>query len=211
MTELKREDFQGTWFDASKWTEKQKVKFQLKCFDLGYRWLAREERPQELDAARYFLIGDCITYSLTQYDSVKHRVEKFYEDMFPDYEAQKPIDVVAEIKQLFSEEMDKVDSDVEEDERGFEGLLINANAVESEQHWVIFLKDLSNEQLQWMESVFTTDSRYTPTSGSQDVVMGNLRGEDAMSMWSNYSRDFLPALNCTVVTFNQLFKYEDEL
>ncbi|CAL9974313.1 hypothetical protein VPHF99_0191 [Vibrio phage F99] len=209
MTELKREDFIDTWFDVSKWTEKQKVKFQLKCFELGYRWIGHEERPQELDGARYFLIRSCITYSTTQYDSNEHKVEKFYEDMFPDYEAPKPINVVGEITQLFSEEMDKEDSD--EDERSFEGLVINSNVVESEQHWVIFLKDLSNEQLQWMESVFTTDSRYIPTQGSQDVVMGNLRGEDAMSMWSNYSKDFLPSITCTVITFNQLFKYEDEL
>ena len=211
MTELKREDFYNTNWDVRGWSEEMKRHWQDKCFAFGFRWGSGSTEVQHLSEDYYQLWCDQdMTYSSTPYKDSPFISSK-YEDVFPNYEAPRPINVIEEITQLFSEELDKVDSEVDEDERGFERLLINSNAVESEQHWVIFLKDLSNEQLQWMESVFTTDSRYTPTQGSQDVVMGNLRGEDAMSMWSNYSRDFLPALNCTVVTFNQLFKYEDEL
>ena len=204
MTELKREDFQGTWFDASKWTEKQKVKFQLKCFDLGYRWLAREERSQELGAARYFLIGDCITYSLIQYDSVKHKVEKFYEDMFPNYEAPKPIDVVEEITKLFSEEMDKEDFDGDEDERGFEGL-VYVEPKFIEKYYVIPLAWLSEEQSTFLNN--TLD--FHPHGDSvEDVVAAGLASLEGKGNWFFCTE---VDVTDTKISFNQLFKYEDEL
>ena len=208
MTELKREEFQGTWFNTSKWTEKQKVKFQLKCFELGYRWLGHEELPQELDAARYFLSRNCITYADNQYDSPVHNVEKFYEDMFPNYEAPKSINVVEEITQLFVAEMDKGDfeecSEEDEDERGFEGLVY----VEPEptgNYYILPLDGLSEEQSTFLNNTLDFHPHSGLGRGEVAVGLASLKGKDNWFFCTS-----ITSID-TRISFNDLFKYEDEL
>lgn len=205
MTELKREDFQGTWFDVSKWTEKQKVEFQLKCFELGYRWLSQQAQVQELQAGRYYLIRDCITYSYSQYESTKHKVEKQFSDMFPEYETPKPIDVVEEIKQLFVAEMGKEDSEgcseEDEDERGFDGLVY----VEPDRDVCIPYSVLSQDQKEFLLDSLNFKTCY----GHNEPNAWHFSYEEGDLVWFTETqeicdRDFL-------ISFNDLFRYEDEL
>ncbi|AUR94155.1 hypothetical protein NVP1193O_024 [Vibrio phage 1.193.O._10N.286.52.C6] len=198
MTELKREDFQGTWFDVSEWTEEQKTQFQLKCFELGYKWFTDDVRVQELGASRYFLIRDCITYSTGQYYSREHEVQKQFTDIFPEYEAPKPIDVVEEIKQLFLAEMDKNTFEGDEAERGFEGLVYVETGILGAS---IPFKSLSEGQLTFITEMFDI----TETTIGKTHVTFLTTGEVYFSSPKQSDK------SCYNLTFNQLFKYEDEL
>ncbi|AGG57938.1 hypothetical protein VPBG_00166 [Vibrio phage helene 12B3] len=201
MTELKREDFQGTWFDVSGWTEEQKTQFQLKCFELGYRWFINDARVQELQASRYFLIRNCITYSTGQYYSREHEVQKQFTDMFPNYEAPKPIDVVEEIRQLFVAEMGKEDSEVGEDERGFEGLVY----VEPDRGVCIPYSVLSQDQKEFLLDSLSFKTCY----GHNEPNACHFSYDEGAKVWFTETRELCD--RDFLISFNDLFKYEDEL
>ena len=221
MTELKREDLLETKWDVRDWSEEQRTLWQQECFQLGMKWyresVAKLEHLNTEDYAFYYIEPTAVLmqddHGCEQEFTELGFTEKQFTDMFPNYEAPKSINVVEEITKLFSEEMDKEDSEVDEDERGFERLALNKKVIPSGSNWVIYLKGLSREQLYFMESFFKTDCRYNLLGDIQDVVMGHLghNDENHLHMWSNYSKDFLPSNTCTVVSFNDLFKYEDEL
>ncbi|AUR91598.1 hypothetical protein NVP1161O_156 [Vibrio phage 1.161.O._10N.261.48.C5] len=210
MAELKREDLINTKWDVRDWSEEQKVLWQQKCFKLSLAWGGSSITVDHLTATHYFIGQLGLTYindnDHEYFLRKSSHQEKQFTDMFPNYEAPKPIDVVEEIKQLFVTEMNKEDSD--EDERGFEGLVVEEDVIPFDRHWVIYCKELSKDQLNYMENVFNIDHRYNPAVSNQDVVMGDLV---TMEMWSNCSENFLPSDTATVISFNDLFKYEDEL
>lgn len=207
MTELKREDLLLTKWDVRDWSAEQKILWQQECFKLSLTW-GGSITVDHLTATHYF-IGQL---GLTYIDDNDHEYflrksshkEKQFTDMFPDYEAPKPIDVVEEIKQLFVAEMGKGDSegcsaeDEDEDERGFEGLVYVETGIMGAS---IPFKSLSEEQLAFIIETFNIS---VPTPCKTHVSFLTT-GEVYFSSPRQSDK------SCYNLTFNQLFKYEDEL
>ncbi len=212
MTELKREDLINTKWDVRDWSEEQKTLWQEKCFELGFSWWCVPEAVSNQDATHYWLEQDLdilyISDSDHDYFLRDEAVQKQFSDMFPEYEIPKPIDVVEEIRQLFIAKMGKEDfeggSDEDEDERGFDGLVyVEPRLIE--KYYVILLSDLSEAQILFLED----NLQFHPNGGSEkDEDIKGLASERGEGDWFFYSST---SPHDTRISFNQLFKYEDEL
>lgn len=104
MTELKREDLYDTKWDVSDWSEEQKVWWQTACFDLGISWSVGYEELTILHLDRdYYVVsewssGQEITWCADlEYFQGHHGEDKQFSDMFPNHEAQKPINVIGSV------------------------------------------------------------------------------------------------------------------
>ena len=199
MSELK---FTGRNWDARNWTREQKIQWQEKTFELGYSWDG--EGVHYLDSPYYTTNKDG---SLYRSDVSYHFSESSGElltfgDMFPEEEEDEKLDVIKEITKLFSES-------IEEDERSFEGLIYECPDIKYLDYWYIPLKDLSEDQIEFLSGYFTTDERFT-FNNLEDILMYQKGNFDGEVIWTNhYSRTGSNRLH--KVAFNDLFKYEDEL
>ncbi|CAM0059271.1 hypothetical protein VPHK460_0211 [Vibrio phage K460] len=210
MTKLKREDLLSSKWDVRDWSEEQRTWWQQECFKLGILWfcssVAELDHLDAEDCAFYYIEPTGILMQddhdcETEFTELNF-TEKQFSDMFPDYEAPKSVNVVEEITQLFSEEMDKEGSD--EDERGFEGL-VYVEPKFIEKYYVILLSDLSEEQLLFLED----NLQFHPNGGSEkDEFTKGLASARGEGDWFFYSST---SPQDTRISFNQLFKYEDEL
>ncbi|AOQ26777.1 hypothetical protein [Vibrio phage S4-7] len=178
MSELK---FAGRNWDARNWTREQKIQWQEKTFELGYSWYG--EGVHYLDSPYYTTNKDG---SLYRSDVSYHFSESSGElltfgDMFPEEE---------------------------EDERSFEGLIYECPDIKYLDYWYIPLKDLSEDQIEFLSGYFTTDGRFT-FNNLEDILMYQKGNFDGEVIWTNhYSRTGSNRLH--KVSFNDLFKYEDE-
>ncbi|CAM0054715.1 hypothetical protein VPH184E373B_0187 [Vibrio phage 184E37-3b] len=212
MPELKREDLINIKWDVRDWSEEQRTLWQQECFKLGMSWfcssVAEIDHLDAEDYAFYYIEPtgilmhddhDCET-EFTELNFT----EKQLSDMFPDYEAPKLINVVEEITQLFSEGMDKEDSEVDEDERGFEGL-VYVEPKFIEKYYVIPLAWLSEEQSTFLNN--TLDFHPHSDSVDEEVAVGlaSLEGKGNWFFCTQIDE------SDTRISFNQLFKYGDEL
>ena len=199
MTELKRENLLATEWDVRDWSEEQKRWWQEKSFKLGFSWPSGSTKVRHLGAEVFQLWDDMdMTYS-GKFSRDKDFTEKQFSDMFPDHEAPKPINVVEEIKQLFLAEMDKEDFDGDEDERGFEGLVY----VEPKDYTPNIAKhNLSEDQLNFIIGKF---GGLEMTSKEEDTY---IYIDDGVVKTTRYP---LYTTKDKIVTFNDLFKYEDGL
>ncbi|CAM0057649.1 hypothetical protein VPHK406_0168 [Vibrio phage K406] len=212
MTKLKREDLLSSKWDVRDWSEEQRTLWQQECFQLGIKWyresVAKLEHLDTEDYAFYYIEPTAVLmqddHGCEQEFTELGFTEKQFTDMFPNYEAPKPINVVEEIKQLFLAEMDKEDFDGDEDERGFEGLVyVEPKLIE--KYYVIPLAWLSEEQSTFLNN--TLD--FHPHGDSvEDVVAAGLASLEGKGNWF-----FCTEIDVkdTKISFNQLFKYEDEL
>ncbi len=115
--------FGNTKWDVRDWSERQKVQFQEKCFELGYGWLHTGKGKYEkgFDSIYINKVG-YITFMMSDFNyfkSISH-TEKTWEDMFP----TPKLDVSKEIATLVFEALDKMEGEViqEEDGNGFDNL-----------------------------------------------------------------------------------------
>ncbi|AUR93349.1 hypothetical protein NVP1187O_036 [Vibrio phage 1.187.O._10N.286.49.F1] len=209
MTGLKREEFYHTKWDVRAWSEEQLDWFITELISRGYSW----PLSQEVSEVNFLYLEDrgviCYGFDDYNFDCMNKYIQKYFEDMFPsvssDHEAPKPIDVVEEIKQLFVAEMDKEDSEgcseEDEDERGFEGLVY----VEPERSVCIPYSVLSQDQKEFLLDNLNFKTCY----GHNEPNACHFSYDEGAKVWFTETqeicdRDFL-------ITFNQLFKYEDEL
>ena len=207
MTELKREDLLSTKWDVRDWSEEQRTLWQQECFQLGMKWyresVAKLEHLDTEDYAFYYIEPTAVLmqddHGCEQEFTELGFTEKQFTDMFPNYEAPKPINVVEEIKQLFLAEMDKEDFDGDEDERGFEGLVY----VEPKDYTPNIAKhNLSEDQLNFIIGKF---GGLEMTSKEEDTY---IYIDDGVVKTTRYP---LYTTKDKIVTFNDLFKYEDGL
>lgn len=83
----KLDDWQSTTWDARDWTEEQRIQFQEKCFELGYRW-GGNKTIQHFEAKTYQLWNHGIGYT-NNIDWLERAIRagtftpKKWEDMFP--------------------------------------------------------------------------------------------------------------------------------
>jgi len=141
---MNKEDFYGTFWDVSDWTEGQKIQWQQRCFELGFSWSFGLPTPKYFGADTYFLEKNLgISYSSSQHRDSDCPTEKHYEDMFPAQPEEK-LDIIAEIVKLVRESQ----SVEEEGEESFDGLVYVAPEVSS----YIFVPDLSDEQKNFLDS-----------------------------------------------------------
>lgn len=205
MKQLTREEFDGTFFDVSEWTDEQKTKFQERCFELGYTWRGQYGTVQELQASRYYL-GRCyLTFTNFQYESANHPVQKYYSDMFPE-EIQAPtpkLDVISEIVKLVQEREEVSVS--EEDERGFDGLVYTEieNGKPSEQYFVIKKRQCSPDQ--WDYLFNNLQITQGTEQGDEDPTLQICNDGEGWFGNDDISR------TDTVISFNDLFKYKEDI
>ncbi len=82
-------EFNNSKWDATEWTIEQKIKWQEKCFELGYFWEFTGKNISHLDKEYYYLyncqrsITQGLGISDSEYFSQHENEEKQYEDMFP--------------------------------------------------------------------------------------------------------------------------------
>lgn len=201
MSKLK---FAGRKWDARNWTREQKIQWQEKAFELGYSWSTSDaQKPAYLSEDFFVTCRD--SQELFNSDEEQHFGKSSgellnFEDMFPEEEDEK-LDVIKEITELFSES-------IEEDERSFEGLIYECPDIKYLDYWYIPLKDLSEDQIEFLSGYFTTDGRFT-FNNLEDILMYQKGNSDGEFIWTNhYSRTGSNRLH--KVAFNDLFKYEDE-
>lgn len=202
MSKLK---FAGRKWDARNWTREQKIQWQEMVFELGYSWDGMLlQTPLHLSES-FFVTpqNTCkLFYSLSPHHFEKSSGELLnFEDMFLEEQEDEKLDVIKEITELFSES-------IEEDERSFEGLIYECPDIKYLDYWYIPLKDLSEDQIEFLSGYFTTDGRFT-FNNLEDILMYQKGNFDGEVIWTNhYSRTGSNRLH--KVAFNDLFKYEDE-
>lgn len=203
MSKLK---FAGRNWDARNWTREQKIQWQEMVFELGYSWDGMLlQTPLHLSES-FFVTpqNTCkLFYSLSPHHFEESSGELLtFKDMFPEEQEDEKLDVIKEITKLFSES-------IEEDERSFEGLIYECPDIKYLDYWYIPLKDLSEDQIEFLREYFTTDERFT-FNNLEDILMYQKGNFDGEVIWTNhYSRTGSNRLH--KVSFNDLFKYEDEL
>lgn len=83
---MKKEDFYDTKWDQSEWTEEMKIKWQEKCFELGFEWASYRCKVIRLNREYFFLYSNkYITYE-GNYERYKTHPHKpmTWGDMFPE-------------------------------------------------------------------------------------------------------------------------------
>lgn len=191
---MKKEDFYDTKWDARDWTEEQKIKWQNKCFELGFSWQEQVE-IYGLDADYYWLDSDNFLYLDSmdyEYFLTENSEEKLYEDMFPAQPEEK-LDIIAEIVKLVQEAQS--DEDVE-DEDSFEGLVY----VAPEEDCEILVSSLSSEQKEFLSGNLVWDDLDRPINCNYPVL--------------NYSSDNKNWIMCessdiSITSFNNIFQYKE--
>ena len=209
MEELKFEDLIDTKWDVRGWSKEQKSLWQKECFNLGLTWNGKVT-VKHLTATYYF-IG---IYGLTFIDDDYHEYflsksshqERQFTDMFPDYEASKPTDVMEEIKKLFVAELDKGASTKgsDEDERGFEGLVYVEPASTNDLQYFSLSRDVCSDE-QW---------KYAMINLPKDKIFSGINDQTTTVQWCCDDKHWFCNEyedNDTHVTFNDLFQYKDEM
>ena len=108
--ELNKEDFFKTKWDQSEWTLEQKIKWQQKCFELGFSWGFTEagDTIQNLDKVYFYLSHSTLLYDHTEVDyEDDYSTPNVWEDMFPESihsEYETTPDVVVSSENLLTEE-----------------------------------------------------------------------------------------------------------
>ena len=199
MSKLK---FAGRKWDARKWTREQKIQWQEKAFELGYS--RSREGVNYLDSTYYTTNKDG---SLYRSWAGCHFPESSGElltfgDIFPEEEEDEKLDVIKEITGLFSERL--LEEDVsDEEERGFRGLVyVEPEFKDSNTYFSILRKNCTEPQ--WKYLLDTLDLFREEPHGMYESLQ-NCGDGDGWFDCSSVDDDDV------VVSFNDLFQYEDEL
>lgn len=195
---MSEQKFAGRKWDARNWTREQKIQWQEKAFELGYRWFG--VREFEYIDKDFFITPFTGTWMFFG-ESANHGFESSgelltFEDMFPEEEEEK-LDVIKEITELFYERL--LEEDVsDEEERGFEGLVYVQPKVFGAS---VPLKNLTEPQIEFISEMFNIG--LPPEGKTHFSCLSTGDRYYSRPKWYNDS--------CYNLSFNDLFKYEDEL
>lgn len=193
---MKKEDFYGTFWDVSKWTEKQKIQWQEKCFEIGFSWDFSHRKVCYLNAEAYFLSNTSgMSYSNDYYRDRDYRIEKQFSDMFPEevQEQPKKLDIISEIVQLVQES--QVTEEEEEEEETFEGLVYVSP---EEDYAYLILNKLSEDQKLFIQQNLPCDEVVVHTTYPKLSLSGEV-----------WYTGFGFSESATEVSFNDIFRYKE--
>lgn len=202
MSELKREDFIDTKWNACDWTEEQKIKWQEKCFELGFSWQGKT-KVLGLNC-NFFWMGDNnhLYFDNNDYEFFleEDSVEKQFSDMFPEKNPVQPemkpeIDVIQEIVDMVESRKGEVEES-EEDEHGFEGLVY----VEPENDMSYLVLDkLSEEQKMFIQQNLKCD----------ECIVTTKYPKLSISCGEYYTGFGFTDDTSLEISFNDIFKYKE--
>lgn len=194
---MKREDFINTKWDVREWTEEQKIQWQEKCFELGFKWGGEGVYVENSDKNFYYLstgilFGDDLEFFNSDEDNIKT-----FEDMFP----EEKLDPIQTIVEMVNERKQYIE-DSEEGDRGFEGLVyIEPDFQDTLTYYVVEKKSCSEDQWRYLVENLQLCTGSTGKEGSlQNCGDGN--------GW--FGHDYAEFKD-KIVTFNDLFQYKEDM
>lgn len=158
MTKLSKEasEFLMTEWDVRDWSEKQRVQWQEKCFELGFSWPLSGKTVSHTGRSFYYFLGygDILHGFSTDTDFTL----KQFEDMFPAKELlqeDEKLDVVSEILELVNQRKQEVEEGVVQENpsqegTGFENLTYHCPKHLTDEYLCIDVCNLSSAQKEFL-------------------------------------------------------------
>lgn len=199
---MKKEDFYNTSWDASDWTVEQKIKWQEKCFELGFSW--KGETEVKFTQSNFYQLGyHDITWD---YEHARVYTIKQYSDMFPDEVPAKQFTQEEMIQYIVDQVNERTSEEetVDEDERGFEGLEC---VWDGKITLYLDFNKLSEDQIEFCYDYFKKNGMWDYFGDSFEVhnsfVLDRNNGKVWVSCYASLEREGIPT------SFNDIFQYKE--